>query len=163
MSISFIFAMGRNREIGLNNALPWHLPGDLKFFKRMTMGHPIVMGRRTYESIGRPLPGRTNVIVTRQTDLMVEGFQVMHSAEEVMEAFPQEEVYVIGGTELFKSFLPYADKLVVTFIDDDFEADTYFPELPQGQWQLDWTEPGVKDEQNPYDYEFRIYKRTAAP
>jgi dihydrofolate reductase len=163
VSIAFIFAMGRNREIGLNNQLPWYLPGDLKFFKKVTMGHPIIMGRKTYESIGRPLPGRTNVIVTRQHDFHAEGCTVMHSAEEVIEAFPNEKVYVIGGTQLFNSFFPQANELVVTYIDADFEADTYFPEIPADEWVLIETEPGLKDEKNPYDYEFRIYKRTSAP
>jgi dihydrofolate reductase len=163
VTLSFVFAMGRNREIGLNNQLPWRLPADLKFFKKVTMGHPIIMGRKTYESIGRPLPGRTNVIVTRQQDFQAAGCTVVHSIDEVNQTFANDEVYVIGGTELFKSFLPQADQLIVTYIDADFEADTYFPDIPSNEWILDWSEPGVKDEKNPYDFEFRIYKRAAAP
>lgn len=123
------------------------------------MGHPIVMGRRTFESIGKPLPGRTNVIITRQSDFKADGCTVLHSAADVLSTFPQEKVYVIGGAELFKSFWNDASELVVTYIDESFEADTFFPDISPRDWKLVWSEPGERDENNPYHYEFRKYIR----
>ncbi|MFF2156774.1 dihydrofolate reductase [Paenibacillus chitinolyticus] len=159
MSISFIFAMDRNNAIGIDNKLPWHLPADLKYFKKMTTGHPILMGRKTYDSIGRPLPNRDNIILTRQSGFEAEGCTVVHTVEEVLERYTEGEVFVIGGTEVFLLFWPHVDKLYVTFIDDTFEADTFFPEIDPGEWTLVSDEPGIRDEKNPYDYTFRVYER----
>ncbi|MVO98912.1 dihydrofolate reductase [Paenibacillus lutrae] len=160
MSVSFLFAMDRQNAIGIDNKLPWHLPADLKFFKKMTTGHSVLMGRKTYDSIGRPLPNRNNIVLTRQPDYKLEGCEVVHSVEEALAGFQEEEVFVIGGTEVFKLFWPYADKLYVTFIDDIFEADTYFPVIEPQEWSLVSEEQGIKDEKNPYDYYFRTYERT---
>jgi dihydrofolate reductase len=159
--ISLIWAMDENRVIGLHNQLPWRLPEDLKFFKRVTMGHPIAMGRKTYESIGKPLPGRENIVITRDESFLPEGCVIMNSMEEFFEYTAQmdDEVFVIGGAEIFKEIMPKADKLYLTMIHEQFEGDTYFPVFDIDKWQLETREKGIKDEKNPYDYEFLIYKR----
>ncbi|NEW08127.1 dihydrofolate reductase [Paenibacillus sp. SYP-B3998] len=162
MSISFIFAMDRNRAIGINNKLPWHLPADLKFFKSVTMGHPILMGRKTYESIGKPLPGRRNIILTQNAEFQAEGCEVVHSVDEVVGMFRDEELFVIGGAEIFKLLAVNVERKYVTYIDDEFEADTYFAETDLSEWTLVSTEQGERNEKNPYDYYFRIYDRKKA-
>ncbi|MDE3839286.1 dihydrofolate reductase [Bacillus methanolicus] len=159
--ISLIWAMDENRVIGKDNQLPWHLPEDLKFFKRVTMGHPIAMGRKTHDSIGRNLPGRENIVITRQNDFQCDGCTVLHSVQELVDyaAEKNKEVFVIGGAEIFKQILPFADRLYLTQIYDRFEGDTFFPELNMEEWELLSQEKGIKDEKNPYDYEFLIYHR----
>lgn len=158
--ISLIFAMGRNREFGLNNRLPWHLPADLQYFKKTTMGHPVLMGRKTFESIGKPLPGRTNLVLTRDKAFRADGVQVIHSLEDVIGVWGEDkELFVIGGIEVFKAALPYADRMYMTWIDGDFEADTFFPAVREEDWRLLSSEPGVVDEKNHYPHEFRIYER----
>jgi dihydrofolate reductase len=160
--ISLIWAMDENRVIGYHNQLPWRLPEDLKFFKRMTMGHPIAMGRKTYESIGKPLPGRENIVITRDENYEPEGCTVMNSIEDLLAYTAvnrSEEVFVIGGAEIFKEILPHADKLYLTMIHHQFEGDTFFPVFDIDKWELETRENGLKDEKNPYDYEFLIYKR----
>lgn len=157
MSISFIVAYDRNKAIGRNNKLPWRLPADLANVKNITMGHTLVMGRKTYESIGKPLPGRKNVVVTRDPDFSAEGVETVHSVEETLEKYGQGELFIFGGTEIFKLFLPHADKLFITRIDEEFEADTYFPDMNMEDWNLVSELPGVKDEKNPYSYSFLIY------
>lgn len=130
MSVSLIVAMSRNRVIGKNNQLPWRLPEDLKRFKELTMGHPIIMGRKTYESIGKPLPGRTNIVLTKDTAYQVGGIQVARSLEEALNfGGKDEEKFVIGGSEVFKKAYPLCDKIYLTLIDRDFDGDTFFPEL----------------------------------
>ncbi|WP_102263314.1 dihydrofolate reductase [Mesobacillus jeotgali] len=160
--ISLIWAMDENRVIGYHNQLPWRLPEDLKFFKRVTMGHPIAMGRKTYESIGKPLPGRENIVITRDEDYGPEGCTVIHSIEEMLAYAAEnksEEIFVIGGAEIFKEVLHHADKLYLTMIHHQFEGDTFFPVFDIDKWELESREIGLKDEKNPYDYEFLIYKR----
>ncbi|MFE8695802.1 dihydrofolate reductase [Cytobacillus sp. FJAT-53684] len=159
--ISLMWAMDNNRVIGYKNQLPWHLPEDLKFFKRMTMGHPIAMGRKTWDSIGRPLPGRENIVITRNPEFTCEGCTVLNSIDALLEYSRQrdDEIFVIGGAEIFKLILPHSDKLYLTRIYDEFEGDTFFPELQMEDWSLLSQEKGIKDEKNPYDYEFEIYKR----
>ncbi|MBD8004886.1 dihydrofolate reductase [Bacillus norwichensis] len=159
--ISFLWAQDENGLIGNNNDLPWSLPADLKYFKETTMGHPIVMGRKTYESIGRPLPGRTNIILTRDQDYQAEGCLVFHAREDLLEWIKEKgsEVFITGGSEIFKLFLEDADRLYVTKIGATFEGNTYFPELDWKKWRLVSAEEGPKDEKNPYDYEFQIYER----
>lgn len=163
--ISFIVAMDRNRVIGKDNQLPWHLPEDLKFFKRTTMGHPIAMGRKTHESIGRILPGRENIVITRKPDYRYDGCTVFTSVED-FAAYSREqngEIFVIGGAEIFTETFLYADRLYITYIDDEFAGDTFFPEFPLNEWELISTQKGIKDDNNPYDYEFRIYQRKGPP
>jgi dihydrofolate reductase len=159
--ISFLVAMDKNRVIGKDNQLPWHLPEDLKFFKRVTMGHAIAMGRKTHESIGRILPGRENIVITRQPDYQCNGCTVFFSVEEFVKKSSNrdEEIFVIGGAEIFKETFAHADRLYITFIDEEFKGDTYFPEYDLSQWGLAFCEKGIRDEKNPFDFEFRIYDR----
>lgn len=159
--ISHIVAMDKHRVIGKDNRLPWHLPADLSYFKKVTMGHAIIMGRKTFESIGRPLPGRENVIVTRNRSFQAEGCTVIHSIEEVLQFADKrnDEVFVIGGAELFQATLPFADRLYITKIEASFPGDTFFPEFDESKWQVISYTKGEKDEKNPYDYAFIIYER----
>jgi dihydrofolate reductase len=159
--ISFIWAMDENRVIGKNNQLPWRLPEDLKFFKRVTMGHPVAMGRKTHESIGRTLPGRENIVITKNRDFICEGCTVIYSIEEFITYCREknEEVFVIGGAEVFRELLPIVDRLYVTMIYEKFDGDTYFPEFSLKDFELVLQEPGIRDAKNPYEYEFFIYQR----
>jgi dihydrofolate reductase len=134
--VSVIAAVADNNAIGLDNGLPWHLPEDLKHFRSLTMGHHIIMGRKTYESLGRLLPGRTTVIVTRQTDYCIEGALVAGSLQEAVSLCGNDdEVFVIGGAELYKLALPAADKLYLTEVSGEFAADTFFPEYDKAAWR----------------------------
>ncbi|NTU46025.1 dihydrofolate reductase [Candidatus Roizmanbacteria bacterium] len=129
--LSIIVAVGENREIGKDNQLLWHISADLKRFKSLTSGHPVIMGRKTFDSIGRPLPNRLNIIVTRDTTIVAEGCTVVHSLEEAIFAAQQtetEEVFVIGGGSLYEQALPLAERLYITLVHTSFEADTFFPE-----------------------------------
>lgn len=154
--IALIACMDRNRLIGRGNQIPWHLPNDLKFFKQTTMGHTVVMGRKTFESIGKPLPGRHNIVLTRDRNYRAEGVEIVHSLEEVLER--EEDMFIIGGAHIYEQFMPYADKLYITRIDAEFEGDAYFPEIDTS-WQLIESQPGITDEQNPYSYTFNTYQR----
>ena len=142
MRLCLIVAVSRNGVIGRDNQLPWHLPEDLKFFKTVTMGKPILMGRKTFESIGRPLPGRTNIVITRDPDWHSLGVEVAGSLEAALQlgekacsAVGEEEVMVIGGEQIYRMTLPAADRLYLTQVDADVEGDAYFPEVDFGQWQ----------------------------
>ncbi|WP_020060713.1 dihydrofolate reductase [Bacillus sp. 123MFChir2] len=159
--ISLLVAMDKNRLIGKENQLPWHLPADLAYFKKVTMGHPIIMGRKTFESIGRPLPGRTNIILTRNPNYEMEGCKVIHSINDVkkMDEQMNEELFVIGGAEIFKEVLPFADRLYITKIEEVFEGDTFFPEINYNEWEEISVTQGVTDEKNPYTYAYHVYGR----
>jgi len=162
-TLSLIWAMDRNRLIGKENALPWRLPADMAWFKKSTMGKPILMGRKTYESIGRPLPGRTNLILTRQPDLNIEGCKVIHSLEEALAAVPNaEEVMVMGGAEIYTLLLDRAERLYITEIDGSFEGDAWFPEFDRAAWCEVHREEHQPDDKNPYPYSFIILKRSNA-
>lgn len=157
--ISIIVATDRNNLIGKDNDLPWRIPADLAYFKKVTMGSTIVMGRKTYESIGKPLPNRRNIILSRQ-EFHADGCETLHSLEEVQHLNKDdEELFIIGGAHIFKEALPIADLLYLTYIDEEFEGDTYFPEVNEHDWKLISSEKGIKDEKNPYDYYFKKYKR----
>jgi len=156
--ISLIFAIGKNNAIGYNNKLPWYLPADFAYFKRVTMGRPVIMGRKTFESIGKPLPGRINIVITRSTSFSRDGCIVVDSVDKAIEYTKDKETFIIGGSEIYKSYLPIADKLYITEIDEDFEADTFFPNIDYYKWKLVESMPGVKDEKNPFDYKFLIYE-----
>ncbi|MDF0533246.1 dihydrofolate reductase [Shewanella yunxiaonensis] len=135
MRIALIAAMANNRVIGKDNKMPWHLPEDLRHFKQVTMGKPVVMGRRTYESIGRPLPGRQNIVITRRSDYILPGVTVASSFEDAMtKADVCEELMVIGGGQLYAEALPQADVLYLTEIALDVEGDTWFPHWDDGNW-----------------------------
>jgi dihydrofolate reductase len=137
--------------------MPWHISEDLQYFKRVTTGHVVVMGRRTFESLGRPLPGRTNVVVTRRADLRLEGVTVVHSLQEAVRMFP--DAFIIGGGEIYAAAMPLADKLYITRIDAEWEGDTRFPDWNEGDWQLVSTERHERGEAFPHPFEFRIYIR----
>ena len=130
-----IAAMARKRVIGRENAMPWHLPEDLKHFKRLTLGHPVVMGRKTYESIGRPLPGRENIVITRSASLALPGVRVVTSLNEALELTQGKPAFVIGGAEIYRLALPLADCLHLTEIDIDVDGDTFFPEFDRSEWE----------------------------
>lgn len=135
MKISLIVAMASNRAIGLNNKMPWHLSADLKKFKKITMGAPILMGRKTYESIGRPLPGRTNIIISRNPSYSQAGCLVFNDIDKALASCGDaKEVFVIGGSDFYQSMLPVADTLYLTQIHQEFPGDTFFPEIDSGQW-----------------------------
>ncbi|WP_127580254.1 dihydrofolate reductase [Paenibacillus koleovorans] len=160
-SLSLIWAMDRNRLIGRDNGMPWRLPAEQAYFRRVTTGHTIVMGRKTFESIrSKPLPNRHNVILTRDRSFHApEGCTVIHSLEEGLRLAEQETVFVIGGSEVYGLFLPYADRLYVTHIDHAFEGDAHFPPYDESAWKEVAREPGLTDEKNPYAYVFSVYER----
>ncbi|MGA8260582.1 MAG: type 3 dihydrofolate reductase [Arenicellales bacterium] len=168
MEISLVVAMDENRLIGAGNALPWHLPADLKHFKKTTMGHPIVMGRCTWESIGRALPGRTNIVVSRRPGYRAEGAVVVNSIEAAREAARASaakpagdlgELMVIGGAVIFEQCLAEATRIYLTEIHAAFEGDTYFPELSQDEWACVSREDFRADDKNQYDYSFMVLER----
>lgn len=148
--------------IGKDNDLPWRLPNDLKFFKELTIGNNVIMGRKTYDSMNGPLKNRENIIVTRDKNYEVAGCKIIHSIDDILsinEKEPTKEWFVIGGEEIFKQILPYADKIYMTYIDHSFEGDTYFPEWDESEWEEISKTKGKKDDKNPYDYYFIEYER----
>ena len=157
--ISIMVAMAKNRVIGKDNDMPWHLPADLKHFKEVTLGKPIIMGRKTYESIGRPLPGRKNIVMSRNADYTLEGCDTVTSLEDALKLVNDvEEVMIIGGGYLYEQTISRADKLYLTFIDLDVDGDTKFPEYENLKLKELKREKHLKDEKNPYDYEFVDFK-----
>jgi dihydrofolate reductase len=159
--VSLIVAMARNRVIGVNNTLPWHLPADLKHFKALTMGHHIVMGRKTYESIGKPLPGRTSVVVTRNAGYAPPGVITANSLEGAISACGDEnEIFVIGGAELYRQAIALADRVYLTEIDAQIPGDAYLTELDSKQWRETGREGHMPDEKNAYPYQFVTYDRS---
>ena len=160
MRLSIIVAMDANRVIGHENSLPWHLPADLKHFKQITMGKPILMGRKTWESIGRPLPGRTNIVITRDSNYSAEGCIVVHSVEEALHAAQgHEEVMVIGGEQLYRQVLPDADRLYITQVEGEFPGDTFFPELDMAGWREVERSAHARDEKNAHACSFITLQR----
>ena len=158
--VSIIVAMGRNRVIGKDNSLIWHLPADLKHFKETTMGRPIIMGRKTFESVGKPLPGRTNIVVTRRKDYRAPGCLSAGSVKQALELVAGEpEVFIAGGGEIYKQSLPLADRMYITIIDHDFEGDTFFPEFSRKIWKITGEIYHPADDRNKYPMVFRTYKR----
>ena len=155
--IKIIVAMSKNRVIGMDNSLIWHLPNDMKNFKKLTTGHAVVMGRKTYQSIGKPLPYRRNIIITRDPDFEVEGCEVVNSLEEAL-LLCFSNCFIIGGGEIYKQSLPIAHQIYMTQIDEEFEGDTTFPELDKS-WYVSKKEDFNKDEKNNYNYSFIFYER----
>lgn len=149
--------MAKYRVIGKDKQMPWHLPNDLKHFKAITLGKPVIMGRKTYESIGRALPGRKNIVISSQSDYFLKDAQVVNTCEQALKIAQTEgqEVMIIGGGAIYTEFLPLADTLYLTFINAEFEGDTHFPDWKlSGQWKIIETESHKADDQNPYNYEF---------
>lgn len=159
MILASVVATDFNNAIGKDNNLLWHLPADLKFFKTTTMGCPIIMGRKTFESIGRVLPGRKNIIISRNTDLKIEGAEVYSSFEEMMKNTQVEKAFIIGGAEIYKLSMPYVTEIYRTLVKHEFEADTFFPEIKFSEFNLVWEEEHFADEKNKFDYVFQKYVR----
>ncbi|WP_421255384.1 type 3 dihydrofolate reductase [Aeromonas sp. 600282] len=162
MKISMIAAMAHDRVIGKDNQMPWHLPADLAHFKRVTLGKPVLMGRKTFESIGRPLPGRRNLVISRNPDYQAEGIEVVGSVEAALALLAGssvEELMVIGGGHLYAEMLPSADCLYLTRIDLAVEGDTRFPAFDDGQWQRVDCESHPADDKNPHPYSFETWQR----
>ena len=164
MKVALIVAVSQNNVIGRDNQLPWHLPEDLQYFKSITMGKPILMGRKTYDSIGRPLPGRTNIVITRDPNWTAEGVEVVNSLEAAMTAGAEacnaaesDEIMVIGGAQIYRDCLPMADKLYLTKVDADIQGDAFFPDIDSNQWQKTSEKtPAVVDK---HPYRFLILER----
>ncbi len=168
MKVALIWAMAPNHVIGRNNKLPWYLPNDLKYFKQVTFGKPVIMGRKTFESIGKPLPGRTNIVISRNPDFQAPGCRVVDSLAAALELADSvaliegiEEVMVMGGGEIYRQALPYADRLYLTEVHAEIEGDAYFPAFDRNQWREvareDFTAEAKEDTgSNPYDYSFVV-------
>lgn len=160
--LSIIVAVAENSVIGKDNKLIWHLPEDLKRFKKLTTGHTIIMGRKTFESLGRVLPNRKHVILCNDMELNIEdeNVEVLEDISMLKQYIDStEENFVIGGATIYKLLLPYANKIYLTLIHEKFEGDVFFPEIDEGEWKIVETEKGLKDEKNPYDYEYITYTR----
>lgn len=161
MILSIIAAIGKNNELGRDNQLLWNLPADMKHFREKTSDHPVVMGSKTFESIGRPLPNRRNIVIARDTEYKKDGVEIVHSIEKVMDLFKnaESEVFVIGGGQIYKAMLPFAQKLYITHVDASLPADTFFPEINPAEWQETDNETHGSDEKNAYAYTFTTYER----
>ncbi len=158
--LSMIVAHADNRVIGKDNDMPWHLPADLAYFKKTTLGKPIIMGRKTFESIGRPLPGRKNIVISRDSAYSAEGVEVVSSVDAALTLVDDvEEVMVIGGGAIYKHCLPSADRLYITHIDANIAGDTYFPAYDLKSWQRVESEVRPADEKNQYSLNFSVYQR----
>lgn len=158
---TIVVAMGEKNEIGADNKLLWHLPKDLKHFKDLTSGHPIIMGRKTYESIGKPLPNRTNIVVSRKKNWFQEGILIVGSIKEALKFAKKidENVFIIGGGNIYEQTMEVADKLEVTLVKAQLEADTFFPKIETRIWKLKEEVHHEKDEKNEYDFSFQTYEK----
>jgi dihydrofolate reductase len=160
MKLSLIAALTPTRVIGKNNQLPWHLPADLQYFRKVTLHKPVIMGRKTFESIGKALPKRKNIVITRQASYEAKGCEIAHSLTEALEYLSlEEEIFIIGGSEIFIEALPLANYLYLTFVKANITGDIYFPEWNQNQWNEISRENHQKDKENNYDYSFVILER----
>ena len=162
MSISIIAAMGTNRVIGRGNGLPWNLPADTRFFKETTRGHPVIMGRKTFDTMGKPLPGRRNIVITRRPHLEIPGTEVVSSLEAALSLVnvQEEEVFIIGGSEIYEMALAIADRMYLTLIHESFEGDTFFPEFDESDWVVVSRRDREADERNPHAFSFLTYERS---
>ncbi len=160
MTVSLVVAAAKNNVIGRDGELPWHLPDDLRHFKRLTTGKAVIMGRRTFESIGRPLPDRRNIVMTRDPDYAASGCDVVTSVSDALDlAGDDTEVMVIGGGQVYRDFLPRADRIYLTRVQAEIEGDTHFPEVDPGDWQLVSTEHHAADEKHAYAFELMVFER----
>lgn len=160
--LSLLVAVDESNLIGNGNKLPWHLPADLKYFKNLTWGMPIAMGRKTFDSIGRPLPGRTNIVITRNRAWAFENVSAVYSLDEavaVAQELSVKELFVIGGAEIFKAALPVAQRIYRTRIHHHFEGDVWFPEIKEADWQLAKSHTHQPDEKNKYRHTFEVWER----
>ena len=162
--ISLIVAASTNNVIGANGVLPWRLSDDLRRFKEITMGKPIVMGRKTWDSIGRPLPGRQNIVITRQPDFVADGCDAVGSvAEAISAADDAAEIMVIGGSEVYELFLPDADRLYLTRVHAEIDGDAFFPAISGEDWRLIDDEHHAADERNEHAFSFQLFERPSGP
>jgi len=162
MIVSAIAAMAKNRVIGKDNRIPWYLSSDLKYFKRKTLHHHIIMGRKSFQSIGQPLPKRTNIVVTRDSFFVASNVLVARSIQEALtiaDSNGEEEVFIIGGGQIYEQSMTYWDRLYLTVVDAEVEGDVYFPELKEEEWTLVSEEKYQADEKNDYDFRFLVYER----
>lgn len=160
MSVTLIAAMDRNRTIGIGNKLPWRLPAEMAFFTKSTLGKTVLMGRKTFESLPKPLKDRRNVVLTRQNDFHPEGCEIIHSMEEALERMNDDELVVIGGADIYAQFLPYADKILLTEVDVEIEGgDAFFPAFSESEWKLVESESRDSDEKNKYSFTFQTFIR----
>lgn len=161
MPLSVIVAIDQKNAIGKDNRLLWHLPADLQHFKRITSGHTIIMGRKTYDSIGKALPNRRNIVISRNKDLIIEGVEVVGSLEDGLGLCGEEkEVFIIGGAEIYRQALPYASKLYLTCVEVEADADTFFPAIDPEEWQILSEEKHAADEKNKYNYTFKVLEKS---
>lgn len=161
MNITLIAAMDRNRTIGIGNKLPWRLPAEMAFFKKMTIGKTVLMGRKTFESLPKPLVDRRNVVLTRQTDFHPEGCEIVHSIKEALELYTAEELVVIGGADIYEQFLPFANQILLTKVEVDIEGgDAFFPAFSDLHWKLVESESRDSDEKNKYAFTFQTFIRS---
>lgn len=162
MKLSAIVAISNNNVIGKDNELPWYLPADLKYFKKITINHPVIMGRKNYEAIGRPLPKRTNIVLTQDPYYLSSNILIAHSIEEALALaydLDSDEVFVIGGAMIYEICLPLLDRMYITEIHADFDGDTFFPDWNREEWNLISEEHHSSDKKNEFDYSFKIYER----
>lgn len=157
--LCLIVAMTPERVIGINNTLPWHLPRDLQHFKKTTMGCPVIMGRKTWDSIGRPLPGRQNIVVTRQAGLILDGATVVHSLDAAVAMAEGERVFVIGGANIYEQALPLAQRLYLTEVETSVDGDAWFPQTADSDWEVVASEFVAADKNNKFDCRFRTLQR----
>ncbi|MGV0925519.1 dihydrofolate reductase [Empedobacter tilapiae] len=159
--INIVVAKASNNVIGAKNDLIWHLPNDLKHFKSLTSGHPIIMGRKTFESLGRPLPNRTNIVVTRDQNWNAEGIEIASSLSKAIVAAKKidDDIYIIGGGNIYKQAMEFTDVLYITEVHHEFDGDTYFPEIDSDEWEEVEREDFKKNEKHPYAYSFVTYKK----
>ncbi len=162
MVLSLLLAADENNVIGKDNQLPWHLPNDLKYFKNQTWGMPILMGRKTFESIGKPLQGRKSIVITRSKDWSYEGVEIVHSVDEAIykaKEFGVKEIFVIGGAEIFKTSFSKANRIYLTRIHHQFEGDTFFPKVSEQEWSIMQSRFCAPDEKNKYPHTFQVWER----
>jgi len=158
--IIMIAAAAENNALGKDNKIVWHLPNDFKRFKLLTSGHHIIMGRKTFESLEKPLPNRTHIIITRQQNYKADGCVVVESMETALDACPKgEDSFIIGGGEIYSLGMPYADKLEITRVHESFDADAYFPEIDKNKWKIDTSEFNAKDQNHKFDYTYETLVR----
>lgn len=166
MIISLLLAASENNVIGRDNQLPWHLPDDLKYFKNLTWGLPILMGRKTFDSIGKPLPGRKSIVITRDRDWQCKGVEVVHSIDDAIakaEEVGAREIFVIGGAEIFHSSLPLARRIYLTRIHHHFEGDVFFPPIDTSEWECTSSRFIASDEKNAFDHTYEVWDRMDKP
>ncbi|OHA41707.1 MAG: hypothetical protein A3G59_03170 [Candidatus Taylorbacteria bacterium RIFCSPLOWO2_12_FULL_47_20] len=163
MTVSLIAAVAKNGAIGNKGKIPWRLSDDMKYFATVTNGHTVIMGRKTYESIlkhlGKPLPNRTNIVVTKQENFNASGCIIAENLDAAIKAVLSEKIFVIGGSQIYEAALPFADKLYITHVDAETDGDAFFPKIDHRKWVKTWEECHTKDDKNDYNYCFAIYER----